>query len=162
GLVGRDQVGQIVRSRLVTDSRHLDIRVVDIAAGPQTVVLYEDGGERMVLNDPGDAGTGRFPDHLVDDVADSAYPVTPNIDAHRTRPAAGLAAGVPVVTDVHALTALDDPHNAACLTAASVLFCSDAELPCPPHDWLRTLGERFGTPLIVMGRGQRGAMLTAD
>jgi sugar/nucleoside kinase (ribokinase family) len=161
-LVGEDKTGQVVRGRLAADSRHMDIRIIDTATGLQVLVLYQDGGDRMMIYDVGSAATGQFPEHLVDDVQDCSYAVLPNIDPNRPVLAAALAAGVPVITDVQALTELDDGHNAGFLTAATVLFCSDADLPCQPEQWLRALGDRFGTPLIVMGRADRGAMLTTD
>lgn len=160
--VGQDEIGQNIRTRLATDSQHMDIRIVDTATGAQTLVFYEDGGDRMVLVDPGSALTGRFPQHLVDDVRDCSYAILPTIDPSRPVLAAALAAGVPIVTDIHTLTDLDDAHYADFLAAATALFCSHAHLPCQPHQWLRTLGNRFGTPLIIMGHGEHGAMLTTD
>jgi sugar/nucleoside kinase (ribokinase family) len=121
-----------------------------------------DGGDRMVVNDPGGAGGGRFPYQMLDDVRDCSYVVLPALDANRPVLAAALAAGVPVVTDVHTLADPDDVHHADFLAAATVLFCSAAESPDPPRARLRALGERFGTPLIVMGCGEHGAVLTAD
>jgi ribokinase len=45
------------------------------------------------------------------------------------------------------------------MRAARVLFCSHERLPCPPEQWVRLLWSRYGTDIVVIGCGARGALL---
>ena len=57
------------------------------------------------------------------------------------------------------LSALDDPYNGDFLRAAQVVFLSDESLPAPPEEFARELGARFGTEVVVVGMGAKGALL---
>jgi sugar/nucleoside kinase (ribokinase family) len=67
--------------------------------------------------------------------------------------------GVPIATDVHAISRLDDDYNRDFVAAAHVLFMSDELLPCSPEDWVKGVWNRFGTEIAVVGLGAQGALL---
>ena len=66
---------------------------------------------------------------------------------------------MPVVADVQAIDDLDDEYNRDWMTAARVLFCSHERLPVAPGAWVRMVQERYGTPVVVVGCGEGGAVL---
>ena len=78
-----------------------------------------------------------------------------------TRPflAQAQAATIPIATDVHTIAALDDDYNRDYMAAATILFMSDERLPLPPEQWAKKVQNEFGTEIIVIGLGAKGALL---
>jgi sugar/nucleoside kinase (ribokinase family) len=67
--------------------------------------------------------------------------------------------GIPVATDVHTISRLDDDFNYDFVAAADILFCSDETLPCTPEDWAEKILNSFGVSILVIGLGAKGAFL---
>ena len=68
--------------------------------------------------------------------------------------------GIPIVTDVHAINTLDDPYNADYMAAADILFQSHERLPCSPQEWAHQVTTNYGTPIVVIGMGAEGALIS--
>lgn len=69
-------------------------------------------------------------------------------------------AGVPIATDVHGISNLEDAYNRDIMAVADILFMSAAHIPAAPEAWIRAVLERYGNPMIVLGMGERGALLS--
>lgn len=159
-LAGTDAVGRLVRAELAAIPG-LELSYVDLPRSPQTVVLLAPDGGRVVLSDVAGAPTTRLPDGVPDLAGCSAF--VP-IAVAATEPALARAAelGVRVCVDVAGMADVDEPRKAPFCAAAEVLAMSDSAIPCGPEEWLRRLGDRYGTPVIVLGMGARGALLARD
>ncbi len=66
---------------------------------------------------------------------------------------------MPIATDVHALSDLDDTYNRGYMEAADILFMSHERLPHPPQEWARLVMDRYGPQVLVIGLGAEGALL---
>ena len=69
------------------------------------------------------------------------------------------AMGKMVATDVHVLGNIHDDYNREFMAAADILFLSDEAVGDDPYGFLAALEETYRTPIIVMGRGSKGALM---
>ncbi|VAW31381.1 hypothetical protein MNBD_CHLOROFLEXI01-4063 [hydrothermal vent metagenome] len=69
-------------------------------------------------------------------------------------------AAIPIATDVHTITHLDGDYNRDYIAAANILFMSGEQLPVSPEKWAKKVQNRFGTEIVVIGLGAKGALLT--
>ncbi len=159
-LVAADLAGRTVRDALSRDG--LDGFWVRDGAREtaQSVILYDGEGRRQIHVDLKDVQERSYPQELfVQALAACDAAALCNVNFSRPFLAPARAAGKLVATDVHALSALDDPYNGDFLRAAQVVFLSDESLPAPPEEFARELGARFGTEVVVVGMGAKGALL---
>lgn len=163
-LIGRDVAAEQIRHTLRRDA--IDDRfVLDLAeATPQSVVLHDPHGRRQVHTDLKNVLDLEYPRQSFEQALDGCTAlVVTNIGYARSilplARAAGNASGAPVVTDVHAIAALNDHYNAAFMRAADILFMSHERLPMEPNAWLSQLFARFETQIGVIGMGNAGAAL---
>ena len=131
-----------------------------VAATPQSVVLYAADGRRQVVTDLKDVPELRYPAAEAE-VALAPCDLAVLTNIAYTRPLLDLARrrGVPIATDLHTLTSLDDPYSQPWLMAATLLFMSGEQLPEPPAMWTRRIFERFPAEVVVIGLGPAGALL---
>jgi acarbose 7IV-phosphotransferase len=127
----------------------------------QTVVLVDASGRRQIHCDLKHLQERALPAGAGEALLDgAALAVLGNINF--TRPLLALArqSGVPVVTDVHALSDFDDAYNHDFMTAATVLFLSHEQLPCSPYEATQELRGRFDPQVLVVGLGAEGCLLS--
>ena len=159
-LIGPDLAGRQVRDALSRDG--LDFFWVRDGASEtaQSVILYDGEGRRQIHVDLKDVQDRAYPRELFEQalgVCDAA--ALCNVNFSRPFLSAARNAGKLVATDVHALTTLDDPYNTDFLKAAQVVFLSDESLPVGAEEFARELGARYAPEVVVVGMGERGALL---
>lgn len=125
---------------------------------PSSVVLYDPEGKRQIYCDlkdiqETDYGFTREVCEGVDLV------VACNINFNRPLLKAAKEAGKKIATDVHVLWDIRDDYNRAFMEAADILFLSDEGIGEGYHDFIRQLGQTYGSQIIVLGRGSKGAAL---
>lgn len=159
-IIGRDPAAALIRASLAADG--IDDRSVLglIDHTPQSVILYDAHGQRHALVDLKNVLEQPYPaDRFVDAARGCAALILSNIAYCRALLPVAHTLELPIATDVHTLTDLDDPYNLPFLRAASVLFMSGERLPEPPEAWARRVLDRFGAQIVVIGLGERGALL---
>ena len=159
-LVAPDLPGRQVRDALARDG--LDGFWVRDGASEtaQSVVRYDGEGRRQSHVDLKDVQKRDYPRELFSQaLAACDAAALCNVNFSRPFLAAAREAGTLVATDVHALASLDDDYNADFLRAARVVFLSDESLPVPAEEFARELGGRFGSEVVVVGMGAKGALL---
>jgi sugar/nucleoside kinase (ribokinase family) len=127
----------------------------------QSVILYEESGRRAIYTDLKDIQdqiypTERFEAALVH--AEAA--ILSNVNFSRLMLAKAKNANIPVITDVHTISDIEDGYNRDFMAQADVLFQSHERLPCSPKEWVHQVSTRYGTPIIVIGMGQEGALIS--
>lgn len=157
-LVGSDLAGTQVKAELnrirVNDKKVL----AQLDATPQSVILYDSDGKRMINTDLKDIQEASYPLlHL--NLEDCDLAVLCNINFSRPMLARVKQAGIPIATDVHAIASLDDTYNQDYMTYADILFMSHERLPMSAHDWIHSIWGRFGKKIVVVGMGGEGALL---
>ncbi|NJK45899.1 MAG: carbohydrate kinase family protein [Pleurocapsa sp. SU_196_0] len=158
-LVGRDLAGDVVRLTLERDG----LPVQDVLSGldgtPQSVILYDGDGRRAVNTDLKDIQERAYPaSRLEAELTNCDAAVICNINFARPALRIARARGIPIVTDLHAITDLENPYDQEFLESASVLFFSGERLHQPLETAFEVL-QRFETRLVVVGMGAGGALL---
>jgi ribokinase len=159
-IVGRDPGAMLVRESMRSDGIPQDFLVEQMEDTPHSVILYDRHGRRQINLDLKDLQRQVYPETLFDRAMDGcSVAVLCNINFSRPLLAKASGLGKLIATDVHALSDLDDAYNHDFMRYADVLFMSDELLPCAPEEWARAVLARFGPEVLVVGLGDRGALL---
>jgi len=127
---------------------------------PQSVILFEPHGIRQINVDLKDIQAQHYPVGKFDEaLTGAAIAVLCNTNFSRNLLLRAKAVGIPVATDVHTISRLDDDFNYDFMEAADILFCSDEHLPCAPEEWAERILNRFNMNILVVGLGNKGAYL---
>jgi len=130
------------------------------AATPQSVVLHDEQGRRQVNTDLKDMQKRAYPaDCFARALTGCSVAVLTTINYTRVLLPVVRAAGVPIATDVQAISDLDDAYNRDYLAAATLLFMSGERLLDAPETCARRVMERYGPEILVIGLGAEGALL---
>ena len=125
---------------------------------PSSVVLYEESGRRQIycdLKDIQDASYG----FTQADVENADIVAACNINFNRPLLALAKQMGKTIATDVHVLRDIYDEYNRDFLEAADILFLSDEGAGEDHYGFIQAIADAYHTPIIVMGRGSRGALM---
>lgn len=159
-LVGRDLAAEQARAALVALPLSDEWVEGRVAATAQSVILYDEAGQRQIHADLKDIQDQRYPaERFEAALMGCGLCVLGNINYSRPFLAQARQAGIPIATDVHALAELEDEYNRDFMAAATILFMSDERLTMPPVAWARTLLGRYPPEILVIGLGERGALL---
>ena len=159
-LYGNDPVGALVAAAIREAGLDEQYVLATMPATAQSVILYDGSGRRSISVDLKDIQERNYPAALFKTALSGVdLAALCNISFSRPFLQQARAAGVTVATDVHTIADLEDPYNQDFMAAADILFMSDEKLPCPPEEWARRVQARYGTPLVVIGLGEAGALL---
>lgn len=156
--VGDDPAGRLVRDTL--SGHRLEVVLVTTQRTPQAVVLHDPGGRRAIFTDTAAAETPRIADGIIRRCLDGCdLAVLCNVDW--TRPLLGAAreAGVPIATDLHAITGLDNPYDTDYLDSAAICFLSGERIPDTPERFATRVLERSPAGVVGIGLAERGALV---
>lgn len=157
-LIGSDTSGDMAVNALNSCgvSTKYVVRALDNTAA--SVVLYDGEGRRRIYCDLKDI-QDRVYDYSNIDLREYSIAAVCNINFSRPLLHAAKSAGIPIATDVHVLGNINDDYNREFMENANILFLSDEALPCEPKDFMRSIEEKYGNEIIVMGRGSKGALM---
>lgn len=157
-LIGDDIVGTTVRAELDKIGVSHQHVLSHLKETPQSAILYDNDGKRMINSDLKDIQETNYPlVHLNLENVDLA--VLANINFSRPMLARVKTAGIPIATDIHTISNLDDEYNRDYMAHTDILFMSDENLPVLPEAWVHQLWERYDTPIIGIGLGAEGALI---
>ena len=125
---------------------------------PSSVVLYDESGRRQIycdLKDIQDASYG----FTQADVENADIVAACNINFNRPLLTLAKEMGKTIATDVHVLRDIHDEYNRDFLKAADILFLSDEGAWDDHYAFISAIEETYHTPIIVMGRGSKGALM---
>lgn len=157
-LIGSDFQASYIKDTLQQRGLRTDGLRTSLSQTPSSVILYDPSGRRQVWCDLKDIQEKQYP---VDSslLADVELVVACNINFSRPLLAMAKAAGKLIATDVHVLGEVYDAYNQEFLQYADILFLSDEAIGEDFGPFLRTLYDHYHTPVIVLGRGSKGAVL---
>lgn len=159
-LVGQDLLGQQAQHQALADGIPNENIVAGMPQTAQSVILYDKQGKRQGHTDLKDVQERPYPpDRFQQALQESDWAILCNINYVRPFLAQAQAANIPIATDVHTIAALDDDYNRDYMAAATILFMSDERLPLPPEQWAKKVQQTFGTEIVVIGLGAKGALL---
>ncbi|MBN1259239.1 MAG: carbohydrate kinase family protein [Anaerolineae bacterium] len=159
-LVGQDSQARLVREALRSEGVPGDFVLSHVKETAQSVILYDAAGRRMINVDLKDLQEQMYPPERFEAaLRDVQLAALCNINFSRPFLHIARERGIPIATDVHTLSSLDDDYNRDFMAAADVLFMSDEFLPVAPEDWARQVLARYGPSVVVIGLGEKGALL---
>lgn len=156
--IGKDFEGEHILSELQKQNISAGSIQKTLSQTPVSAVLYDAEGKRQIYSDLKDIQekTYTFPADLLQQ-QDLVIACNINFNRNLLREARKL--GKTIATDVHVLQDINDGYNQEFMEYADILFLSDEQLPSPPKEFIRELAARYGSKIIVLGQGSRGALL---
>lgn len=125
---------------------------------PASVVLYDETGRRQIYCDLKDIQEASY-GFTQEDVENADIVAACNINFNRPLLKLAKEMGKTIATDVHVLRDIYDGYNRDFLEAADILFLSDEGAWEDHYGFIWALEETYHTPVIVMGRGSKGALM---
>ena len=125
---------------------------------PSSVVLYDETGRRQIYCDLKDIQEAAY-GFTQADVENADIVAACNINFNRPLLALAKQMGKTIATDVHVLRDIHDAYNRDFLEAADILFLSDEGAWEDHYAFIQALEDAYHTPIIVMGRGSKGALM---
>lgn len=129
-----------------------------LQATPGSVVLYDPEGRRQIYCDLKDIQEAAYGFDTLE-LSDVDLVAACNINFNRPLLKRAKEAGKTVATDVHVLCDLYDDYNREFLEAADIVFLSDEALGDDWQGFLWALGQTYGSEIVVLGRGGKGAAM---
>lgn len=157
-MLGNDSAGALALDALKSFGINCSHAVSCMEQTPASVVLYDSDGRRRIYCDLKDIQERSYDFGGVDVSGYDAAAVC-NINFSRPLLHKAKEAGIPVATDVHVLSSIDDEYNREFMECADILFLSDEGIPCEPRDFLMQIEQRYGNKIIVLGQGSNGALM---
>lgn len=159
-IIGPDLPGQLIQAQMQDLQLDLAYLVPIAGATPQSTVLYDATGARMVITDLKDVLTCVYPPDLFQRaITGSDLVVLTNIAYCKPLLPIVQQAGTIIATDIHAVTHLDDPYHLPFLQHATILFLSGELLDVAHEMCADYLFAHYQTQIIVIGLGARGGYL---
>ena len=141
-LTGADTGDTLTRAALDQHGIAGDTVLCQMNHTPQSVILYDPSGMRSIFTDLKDIQEQTYPpERFQQALADADLAVLCNINFARPMLAATRAAGVPIATDIHAISDIHDPYNRDYMANADILFQSHENLPCAPEEWIHQVSK---------------------
>ncbi len=159
-LIGRDLAGGQVRATLRQDKISDAHIISEIKHTPQSVIIYDESGQRQINVDLKDIQEQVYPKERFEQAMQKSD-LLALCNVNFSRPVLKMArdAGKLIATDVHTIGDLHDDYNSDFMAAANILFMSDENLPVSPEAWAEALMKTYKTEIIVIGLGKKGALL---
>lgn len=157
-VIGQDIPSESIKKELTNLGISTQFLKEELEQTPTSVVLYDDGGKRQIYCDLKDIQekTLSCDENML---KDCDLVVTCNINFNRTLLSEAKKRNILVATDVHVLSDVHDDYNTDFMSNADILFLSDERLPCDAKDFLLQLKKLYNNRVIVLGQGEKGAML---
>lgn len=157
-MLGKDSAGDLALDALKNCGINCAHAVRCMEQTPASVVLYDGDGRRRIYCDLKDIQERSY-DFGGVDVSEYDAAAVCNINFSRPLLHKAKQAGIPVATDVHVLSSIDDEYNREFMECADILFLSDEGLPCEPRNFLMQIEQRYGNKIIILGQGGNGALM---
>lgn len=159
-LIGQDDTANLVLTTLKHDKISSEFIVQTISQTAQSVILYDSSGTRQIHTDLKDVQEQFYPENRFDQaLKDCDLVVACNINFSRGLLLKAKQRGIPIATDLHTLTNLENPYDTDFLNHADIVFFSHERLQETPEQTVSRMFDRFATKIIVIGLGENGAML---
>lgn len=159
-MIGKDPAGVVAREALRRDGIDGALVLDLLDETPQSVILCNPDERRAINVDLKAIQETPYPVKLFESSIEGCrLAALCNINFSRPFLAIAQNRNIPIATDVHCISDLDDAYNADFMAAATILFMSGESLPCDPEEWVARLERQFTAEIVVIGLGAAGALL---
>lgn len=159
-MIGNDYDGNHISDQLKEDGMNHSHLQCCLKETPSSVILYDNFGKRQVYSDLKDIQDKTLnPICMKDSIQSSDLIIACNINFNRPLLKYAKSLGKTIATDVHVLNNIHDEYNYEFMEYADILFLSDEQLPYRADQFLIDLKNTYSCRIIVLGQGDKGAML---
>ncbi len=159
-IIGKDDEAERILNRLNNDGIKIDNISQNIRNTPVSTILFDPTGKRQIYCDLKDIQEQTInPEMVLKDLKKSDIAILCNINFNRELIKKAKQLGVMIATDVHVLNDINDEYNRDFMENADILFLSDERLPCTAKDFIWQIEKCYHNKIIVIGMGDKGAML---
>lgn len=159
-LIGQDFAGDTIKSALQKIGINNQYVMSQLNQTPQSVILFDPEGQRAINTDLKDIQEQSYPEATFDNaLANCDLAVLANINFSRPMLAKAHEARIPIATDIHTISDINDTYNRDYMRYATILFQSHERLPISSEAWIRLIWAHYKTPIVVVGMGTGGALL---
>jgi sugar/nucleoside kinase (ribokinase family) len=160
-IIGRDAAEMQIRTELFSDGISDTFVLNSMAQTAHSVILYDETGRRQINVDLKAIQEQTYPlDIFAQAMLECDLLSLCNINFSRPMLERARQADKLIATDVHTISDLNDGYNRDFMSAAHILFMSDETLPTSPEDWVRQIYQTYGVEILVIGLGDKGALLS--
>ncbi|MDR0909301.1 MAG: carbohydrate kinase family protein [Spirochaetaceae bacterium] len=161
-IIGKDMYQNIIIQKLKDISTETTFVLPTLNEICQSVILF-DSEKRKILLDLKDIQEKEYPrPEKVLEYADSKQidlAVCCNINFSRVLLKPLKEKGIPIATDLHAISDINDEYNADFMAYSDILFLSNANIQGREEVFLNGLINKYQHQIIVIGMGEAGSML---
>lgn len=159
-IIGQDIPADTILSTLAGDKIAAANIIGTMPQTAQSVIIYDRSGRRQIHTDLKDIQDRQYPTRRFEAALNTcSAAVLCNINYNRQFLQSAKTNNIPIATDVHTISDLEDVYNRDFMAAAQILFFSDENLPCPPEQFVEEVQKKFSSKIIVVGLGSDGALL---
>lgn len=157
-VIGNDIYSEVIKSTFKKE--HINsILLPRIEQTPTSVIIVDREGKRKIYCDLKDIQDKEPLDESVINVDDYSLAVLTNINFNRKLLKAFHDRGIPIATDVHVLSYIENEYNRDFMENADILFFSNEGVVGHEEEFIRALYNRYHNKIIVCGCGDRGAIM---
>lgn len=159
-VTGKDTAADVIKKELESKGISTEF-ILPISKGTaQSVVLYDQSGRRYVISDLTDNQEISYDeDFFVHGVKDADIICMCNINYSAKMLGLAKETGALIATDVHCLSDIYDEYNSRFMKAADILFLSNEAIKGREEEFSLKLMEEYSNSVIVVGMGDKGALL---
>ena len=159
-MTGDDSSGNLIRSHLQSQGISTDNILSRNKATAQSVILYDKDGRRNIICDLTDNQEISYDESAFESaLEDCDLACMCNINYSAKLLHIAKSKGVTIATDVHCLGDIHDEYNARFLRVADIVFLSNENFIGREQDFVTSLTTGYGPSVIVVGMGDKGALL---
>ncbi len=159
-MIGKDEDGERVKNVFKKEGWGQELLNEELTDTPQSIVLYDPLGKREIYCDLKNIQDKTFDENLLKKALEDCN-VAIVCNSNFTRPLLKLAKekNVLIASDMHVLSDINDEYNKEFMKYADILFLSDEKLPSQPNEFICDLKNAYSSKIIVIGQGDKGAMM---
>ncbi len=158
-MVGPDFLGTALKQSMPRFGLSDEFIVPILDETPQSVVVFDKAGRRMITTDLKEIGRKLYPHDLFKEALRGCRAaVMTNANFSRPLLPVAKASSLTIATDLQTASENSREYDADFLDAADVIFASHEKLQVKPEDFLSTLWERSRARVAVVGMGEAGAL----
>lgn len=159
-VTGKGTAADVIKKELESKGISTEF-ILPISKGTaQSVVLYDQSGRRYVICDLTDNQELSYDEDVFRSaVKDADIICMCNINYSAKMLGLAKETGALIATDVHCLSDIYDEYNARFMKAADILFLSNEAIKGREEEFSLKLMEEYSNSVIVVGMGDKGALL---
>ncbi len=158
-LGGRDLLYEVAKATLKRGGIDSTRYYPTMEHTPTSVVLVDREGRRKIYCDLKDIQERQPLDEESVKLDDYSFAILTNINFNRKLLKAFHDRGIPIATDVHVLSYIENEYNRDFMEYADILFFSNEGVMGHEEEFIKALYQRYHNKIIVCGCGEKGAMM---